>query len=107
MAQLVASSSGTARWHAHRTPDPGTGAHHAWRGGAGCRWFSAPGPGSTGATPGTPESSTAWRYSHARAVPRAPPRQFVRRRAYGGGGDLLVPSAGVVDWIPDGRGARA
>ena len=52
--------------------------------------------------PGTPESSTAWRDSHARAVPRAPPGQSLRRRAHDGGGDLLVPSAGVVDWIAHG-----
>ena len=52
--------------------------------------------------PGTPESSTAWRDSHARALPRAPPGQSFRRRAHDGGGDLLVPSAGVVDRIAHG-----
>ena len=47
-------------------PIPDTGTDHAWRGGTGRRGFSAPGPGSTGPLPGTPESSTAWRDSHAR-----------------------------------------
>ncbi len=51
---------------------------------------------------GTPESPAAWRDSHARDVPRAPPRQSLRRCAHGGGGDLLVPSTGVVDWIAHG-----
>ena len=106
MPQLVGCPSSPASRHAHRTPDPCTGAHHARHGGAGHRWFSAPGPGSTGPAPGAPESPTAWRYSHARDVPRAPARQFLRRGAHGSGGDLLVPSAGLVDWISHGGGAR-
>ena len=42
------------------------------------------------------------RHSRARAVPCSPPGQFLRGRSYGGGGDFLVPSAGVVDWIAHG-----
>jgi len=102
MPQLVVRPGSPASQHAHRTPDPRTGAHHAWRGGAGHRWFSAPSLGSTGPTRGTPQSSTAWRYSHARDVSRAPPGQFLRRGSHGSGGDLLVPSAGVVAWISPG-----
>ena len=83
-------------------PIPDTGTDHAWRGGTGRRGFSASGPGSTGPLPGTPESSTAWRDSHARTLPRETPGQSLRRRAHDGGGDLLVPSAGVVDRIAHG-----
>src|ERR1022692_3983783 len=106
MPQLVASPGSTASRHAHRTPHPRTGAHHTWGGGAGDRWFSAPGLGSTGPAPGTPESSAVSRHSHARTLPRAPPRQSLRRYAYGGGGRLLVPSAGVVDRVAHGGGTR-
>ena len=67
----------------------------------------SPRPVVAGRHRGASDGRAGRRNSRARGRPRAPPRQPRRRAAHARAGGLLVPSAGVVDWIASRRRARA